>query len=118
MERASQFGVLLDDISLTHLTFGREFTLAVEMKQVAQQDAERSRYLVEKAEMNREAAVIQAQGDSEGAELLAKAFKISGEGLIELRKLEAAEEIAYQMSQSRNVTYLPSGQQTLLSLPQ
>ncbi|OWF42082.1 prohibitin-like [Mizuhopecten yessoensis] len=117
-ERAHQFGVVLDDISLTHLTFGREFTLAVEMKQVAQQDAERSRYLVEKAEMNREAAVIQAEGDSEGASLLAKAFKSSGEGLIELRKLEAAEEIAYQMSQSRNVTYLPSGQQTLLSLPQ
>ncbi|XP_033728330.1 prohibitin-like [Pecten maximus] len=117
-ERARQFGVVLDDISLTHLTFGREFTQAVEMKQVAQQDAERSRYLVEKAEMNREAAVIQAEGDSEGAELLAKAFKISGDGLIELRKLEATEEIAYQMSQSRNVTYLPSGQQTLLSLPQ
>lgn len=33
-ERASQFGVILDDISITHLTFGREFTLAVELKQV------------------------------------------------------------------------------------
>lgn len=116
-ERAAQFGVVLDDISLTHLTFGREFTQAVEMKQVAQQDAERSRYLVEKAEMSKQAAIIQAEGDSEGASLLAKAFKTSGEGLIELRKLEAAEEIAYHMSQSRNVTYLPSGQQTLLSLP-
>lgn len=25
-DRASQFGIILDDISLTHLTFGREFT--------------------------------------------------------------------------------------------
>lgn len=33
-ERAGQFGVILDDISITHLTFGREFTLAVELKQV------------------------------------------------------------------------------------
>lgn len=32
----------------THLTFGRDFTLAVEMKQVAQQEAERARFLVEK----------------------------------------------------------------------
>ena len=32
----------------THLTFGSEFTQAVEQKQVAQQDAERARYLVEK----------------------------------------------------------------------
>lgn len=33
-ERSSQFGVILDDISITHLTFGKEFTLAVELKQV------------------------------------------------------------------------------------
>ena len=32
----------------THLTFGQEFTQAVEQKQVAQQEAERARYLVEK----------------------------------------------------------------------
>lgn len=32
----------------THLTFGREFTEAVEMKQVAQQEAERARFVVEK----------------------------------------------------------------------
>ena len=32
----------------THLTFGTEFTHAVEMKQVEQQSAERARYLVEK----------------------------------------------------------------------
>ena len=31
-----------------HLTFGREFTEAVEMKQVAQQEAERARYVVER----------------------------------------------------------------------
>lgn len=42
-ERAAQFGLLLDDISITHLSFGREFTEAVEMKQVAQQDAEKAR---------------------------------------------------------------------------
>jgi len=44
--RAKQFGFILDDISLTHLTFGREFTLAVEMKQVAQQEAEKARFVV------------------------------------------------------------------------
>ena len=33
-KRAEQFGIILDDISITHLTFGREFTQAVELKQV------------------------------------------------------------------------------------
>ncbi|GFS48214.1 prohibitin [Trichonephila inaurata madagascariensis] len=47
-ERGAQFGLILDDISITHLTFSKEFTMAVEMKQVAQQEAERARFLVEK----------------------------------------------------------------------
>ena len=34
--------------SQTHLTFGHDFTTAVELKQVAQQEAERARFLVEK----------------------------------------------------------------------
>ena len=37
----------------------REFTAAVEQKQVAQQDAEKARFLVEKAEFVKKAAVIQ-----------------------------------------------------------
>ncbi|CAG5119180.1 unnamed protein product [Candidula unifasciata] len=117
-DRALQFGLILDDISLTHLTFGQEFTEAVEAKQVAQQEAERARYLVEKAEQTKKAAVISAEGESKAAELLASAFGKAGEGLVELRKLEAAEDIAYQLSRSRNIVYLPQGQQTLLSLPQ
>ncbi|ESO02205.1 hypothetical protein HELRODRAFT_184972 [Helobdella robusta] len=116
--RAAHFGVMLDDISITHLTFGREFTEAVEMKQVAQQDAERARYIVEKEEQLKLAAIIRAEGDSIAADLLAKAFAESGEGLVELRKIEAAEDIAAQMSQSSNVVYLPQGQNTLIGLPQ
>jgi len=116
-DRAKQFGIILDDISITHLTFGKEFTQAVELKQVAQQDAERARFLVEKAEQQKKAAIISAQGDSQAAIMLATAFKEAGEGLVELRRIEAAEDIAYQLAKSRNVTYLPTGQTTLLNLP-
>jgi hypothetical protein len=37
---------------------------------------------------------------------------------VELRRIETAEDVATQLAQSRNVVYLPSGQHTLLSLPQ
>ncbi|RWS16468.1 protein l(2)37Cc-like protein [Dinothrombium tinctorium] len=117
-ERASQFGLILDDISLTHLTFGREFTAAVELKQVAQQEAEKARFLVEKAEQQKRATVISAEGDTQAASLLAKAFGESGDALVELRRIEAAEDIATLLSRSRNVSYLPSGQNVLLNLPQ
>jgi len=118
VERADKFGVVLDDIAITHLTFGRDFTHSVEMKQVAQQDAEKARFMVEKAEQVKQAAIINAEGDSEAALLLAQAFKATGEGLVELRRIETAEEVAASMAASRNVVYLPSEQSTLLSLPQ
>uniref|UniRef100_A0A8D1EJT8 Prohibitin n=2 Tax=Sus scrofa TaxID=9823 RepID=A0A8D1EJT8_PIG len=117
-ERAATFGLILDDVSLTHLTFGKEFTEAVEAKQVAQQEAERARFVVEKAEQQKKAAIISAEGDSKAAELIANSLATAGDGLIELRKLEAAEDIAYQLSRSRNITYLPAGQSVLLQLPQ
>lgn len=117
VERAAQFGVILDDISLTHLTFGKEFTQAVELKQVAQQEAERARFLVERAEQQKQAAIISAEGDAQAALLLAKSFAEAGEGLVELRRIEAAEDIAYQLSRTRQVIYLPQGQNVLMSLP-
>merc|ERR1712055_1149079 len=59
-KRAAQFGLILDDISITHCTFGREFTQAVELKQVAQQEAERARFMVEREEQLKIANVIRA----------------------------------------------------------
>ena len=117
--RADYFGILLDDISITHLNFGREFTGAVEQKQVAQQEAEKARFLVEKAEFVKQANVISSEGDAKAAQILADAFKTAGDSLIELRRLETAEEVAKQLSNSKNVAYLPGGkdQNLLLQIP-
>ena len=35
-KRARQFRIVLDDVSITHLTFGREYTQAIEAKQVGE----------------------------------------------------------------------------------
>ena len=45
-QRAQYFNIHLDDVSIIGLTFSREYTSAVEAKQVAQQDAERARFIV------------------------------------------------------------------------
>lgn len=116
-KRANSFGILLDDIALTQISFTSEFSAAVEAKQVAQQEAERARFLVERAEQQKMAAVVSAEGDSEAAILIATALKSSGDGVVELRRIEAAEEIAHQLSRNRNISYLPDGQHALLNLP-
>lgn len=114
--RAADFGINLEDVAITHLSFGTEFTKAVEMKQVAEQDAERARFVVLKAEQERNAAIIRAEGESEAAKLISDATKAAGAGLIELRSIEAAKDIAETMSRSGNVVYLPSGGNMLLGL--
>ena len=91
------------------MTFGKEFTKAVEQKQIAQQDAERSRFIVEKAEQERQANVIKAEGDSESAELIRRATEKGGDGLLMIRRIEASREIAQTLASNPNVTYLPGG---------
>ena len=108
LTRAREFNILLEDVSITHLTFGQEFTKAVEQKQIAQQDAERAKFVVEKAEQERQASVIRAEGEAEGASLITKALDKAGDGLLAVRRIETSQQIAKTLSNARNVTYLPS----------
>lgn len=109
LERAKEFHVKLEDVSITHMTFGSDFTKAVEQKQIAQQDAERAKFLVEKAEQERQAAVIRAEGEADAAETILKALQKAGDGLLLIRRIEASKEIAQTMAANGNVTYLPGG---------
>lgn len=111
VKRASEFNIALEDVSITHMTFGRDFTKAVEEKQIAQQDAERARFVVERAEQERQASVIRAEGEAEAAETISKALDKNGDGLILIRRIEAAKEIASTLAKSGNVTYVPGGDQ-------
>ena len=76
-----------------NIRFGKEFTTAVEQKQIAQQDAERAKFVVEKAEQERQAAVIRAEGEAEAANTISKALNRAGDAFVQFRKIEAAREI-------------------------
>ena len=65
-ERAKNFNIALDDVSITSLSFGKEFTQAIEAKQVAAQEAERAKFIVEKAEQDKKSAIIRAQVSKTG----------------------------------------------------
>ncbi|KAJ9156701.1 Prohibitin complex subunit [Pleurostoma richardsiae] len=111
MKRAAEFNIALEDVSITHMTFGKEFTKAVEQKQIAQQDAERARFIVERAEQERQANVIRAEGEAESADTISKAIARAGDGLVQIRKIEASREIAQTLASNPNVAYLPGGKQ-------
>jgi len=106
-ERASHFNIALDDVSITSLTFGREFTAAIEAKQVAAQEAERAKFVVEKAEQDKRSAIIRAQGEATSAQLIGEAIS-NNPAFITLRKIEASREIAHTISNSTNRVFLNS----------
>jgi prohibitin 2 len=70
MQRAYDFHIQLDDVAITHLSFSKEYTAAVEAKQVAQQDSERAKYIVERALQEKKSIVIRAEGEAKSAELI------------------------------------------------
>ncbi|XP_061357771.1 prohibitin-3, mitochondrial-like [Gastrolobium bilobum] len=116
IHRAKDFNIVLDDVAITHLSYGYEFSRAVEQKQVAQQEAERSKFVVMKAEQERRAAIIRAEGESEAAKLISDATAAAGNGLIELRRIEASREVASTLAKSPNVAYLPGGKNLLMAI--
>ncbi|KAF4346102.1 hypothetical protein G4B88_005646, partial [Cannabis sativa] len=80
-EKAANFNIALDNVSIIALKFGREFTNAIEAKQVVVQEAERAKFVVEKAKQDKISAIIRAQ-------------------------IEAGREIARTISKSSNKAYL------------
>ena len=70
MARAKPLNIILDDVAITHLTFSKDFTAAIEAKEVAFQQAETAKFVVQKAEQEKLAKVITAEGDAEAAKMV------------------------------------------------
>lgn len=99
--RASKFNILLDDVSLTYMTFSPEFSAAVEAKQIAQQDAQKAEFVVDKAIQEKQQLVVKAAGEAKSAELIGDAIKKSKD-YVELKRLDTAREIARILARSPN----------------
>jgi prohibitin 2 len=107
VKRASDFEIIVDDVSITHLAFSKDYTAAVEAKQVAQQDAERAKYIVDKALQEKKSIVIKADAEAKSAILIGKAMA-TNPAFVQLRRIEAAKEVAASVVASGNKVYLNS----------
>jgi prohibitin 2 len=104
-KRAAKFNVILDDVAITHLSFSPEYARAVEAKQVAQQDAEKAKYVVLGAQQEKKTIITRARGEAESAELIGLAVK-KNPGFMKLRRIDAARDIADIVAKSGNKVYL------------
>lgn len=114
VQRAADFNILLDDVAITHLNFSPEYEKAVESKQVAQQQAERARYLVLQAQEEKKRTIIHAEGEKQSASMIGDAIK-KNPGFIELRRISVAKDISQLLAKSSNRMVL-STESLLLNL--
>ena len=83
------------------ISFSKEFSDAIEKKQVAQQEAERMKFIVEQALEDKKSTIIRAMGEAESVKKFGEANKI-GSSFLELRKIETARNISALLKDSKN----------------
>ncbi|CAL9048667.1 unnamed protein product [Musa banksii] len=108
-ERARNFNIALDDISITSLIFVKEFTNAIKLKQVAAQEAECAEFIVEKAEKDKNSAVTSMSTNSTfSREKMINNLQFATIAFLALRQIEAADEIAHIIANSSIRIFLQS----------
>ncbi|KRX07703.1 hypothetical protein PPERSA_11252 [Pseudocohnilembus persalinus] len=106
-QRAAQFYIVIDDVSISELTFGREYLQSIEAKQIAQQEAERAKYIVEQARNQKKSIIIKAQAEAQSIKLVGEAAT-NNPSYLDVRRIEYAKEIAQILSETRNHIMLNS----------
>lgn len=90
------------------MAFSPQFTGAVEAKQVAQQEAEMAKWIVDKALEEKKSIIISAAGEAEAAKLIAAAVA-NNPGFVELREIQYAKDVAETIAKSNfKVSLSPS----------
>lgn len=65
-------------VSITDFTFSEQFIQAIEQKQVAQQTAEKQKYVLQQAKLQADTAVTEAKGKAEAARINGQALNANG----------------------------------------
>ena len=75
VERTQSFNILIDDVSQMDMHFSREYEKAVEEKQIAQQTAERAKFMVDRAIQEKKSTIIKAEADVQAIQLIGAVVK-------------------------------------------
>ncbi|KAL6959814.1 hypothetical protein U1Q18_039966 [Sarracenia purpurea var. burkii] len=114
--RAKDFNIVIDNVAMLHISFNDVFQKAVDEKMVEQQEVKRSKLLIAKAQEEKRAEIILAQGESKCAQLISDATKAYGIDFLELKRIKTLKEILYILSNNPNVSYLPKESDVTLEL--
>lgn len=81
-DRLEKYGIIILDTSVVDLNFSKDFSKAVEEKQIAEQRAQRAVYVAQEAEQEAQAQINRARGQAEAQRLSAESLKAEGGDLV------------------------------------
>lgn len=67
--KMQEYGIIIDSVNFTNLSFSAEYTKAIEEKQVAEQKVQTAKQNLERTKIESEAKLVQAQADAQANEL-------------------------------------------------
>ncbi|MDX2271242.1 MAG: prohibitin family protein [Cyanobacteriota bacterium] len=67
--------LILQNVLLRNVRFSEQFQTAIEQKQIAEQEKERERFLVDKAQLEKQRTIILAEGEAKAIQLQGDALK-------------------------------------------
>jgi regulator of protease activity HflC (stomatin/prohibitin superfamily) len=87
-KRLAAYNLIVEPLglSITNFDFSPEFNRAIEQKQVAQQEAEKQKYVLQQAELEKETEITRAEGKAQAAKLNAAALQVQGGSLVVARE--------------------------------
>ena len=97
IKRGANLHLTLDDVAITHLTFGRDFTKAIESKQVTSHEAERKPYFAQQDNQERIASMTGAEGAADTATIVTAAMERTENAIVEVHWIDAAKEIGRRL---------------------
>lgn len=98
-EKAKDFSLEVDDTAIIDIKFSKDFEEAIEKKQVAQQEVERTKFLVDQALEEKKSKIIKAVAESEAIKKFGEANQTSS-AFLTLRKLDTAQRMSSILKKS------------------
>jgi len=73
-ESLNRSDIVVDEVLLRNIQFSPAFAAAIEEKQIAQQNAQRMKYVLQKAQLEKQQKVLEAQGEARSIDLRGQAI--------------------------------------------
>lgn len=105
--------IVVDEVLLRNVQFSPAYAAAIEQKQIAQQNAQRMQYVLQKAELEKRQKILEAQGDARSIQLKGHAIAQSARVVEYEYARKIAPNVSAIITDGRTVTShfsaLPSG---------